>query len=294
MKCLPSLRSLSGGISAIALMCALPGSAGAGEGDPVRLTWIGGATLVIRFGPIAIVTDPVLGEGEQAFRMFDPNTGQPDAAHRRLVSVPPASFEEIDLVLVSHDHADHLDEIALDRLSHRPFLVPAGQSERLRARGVTRVDGIGWNQAREIFEEGYRLRIEAVPARHSADPETSSILGPVNGYRLEFAYGSYRRAIYWTGDTFPDPKDLEAMPREPDLLVPHLGGVGAGGPFGKVSMGAAEAVDLANFLQPGTVLPIHHSTFSHYREPVEAMERLSPGRGWTLRILREGEEMELE
>ena len=294
MRYVQFLSALLGASLAIVLVISTPSSAQRDEVQTVRVTWVGGATMVMRFGPISIATDPVFGEGKRAFQMFDPNTGDADGMHDRLAPLPVVSFEDLDLVLVSHDHEDHLDSSALDRLSDYLFLIPVAQSESLRARGLTRVEGLAWDEVREISKSGYKVRIRALPARHSANPETSALLGQVNGYWLEFTHGSYKRSIYWTGDTFPQSDDMKNGFGAPDLLVVHLGGVGADGPFGKVSMGAAEAVDFADRLQPTSVLPIHHSTFSHYREPIENFHEMSSGRIWLPLILREGEELALD
>ena len=269
-------------------------SAEAARHDPVRATWVGGPTLMFRFGPIKILTDPVLGEGPAAFRMIDPNSGNRDAAHARLVPMPRVPAETADLVLVSHDHADHVDEAALARLSERPFIVPLSQAAALRSRGVDQVLGLPWRTSHVIRKHGYSVRITAVPAQHSQRAEMRAILGEVNGYWLEFRHKGYRRTVYWTGDSFPVPAEWTRDMRSPDLLVPHLGGVGEAGPFGRVSMGAREAVSFARAVEPKAVLPIHHSTFSLYREPIERFERSAKGEPWKLEMLQEGGELVLQ
>jgi L-ascorbate metabolism protein UlaG (beta-lactamase superfamily) len=279
--------------SALALLLSSAAAPAAERDAPVKAVWIGGPTLLFRFGPIMIVTDPVLGQGASAFRMFDPNSGKEDAAHGRLRPLPDLPLEEADLVLVSHDHADHLDEAALARLGKRPFLVPLGQVERLKGRGVDQVLGLPWRAAHTIRKDGYSITITAVPAHHSERPDVRKMLGDVNGYWLDFRHGAYRRTVYWTGDSFPVAAELGSNLRRPDLLVPHLGGVGAGGPFGQVSMGAREALSFARAVEPKRVLPIHHSTFSLYREPIDRFARAAKGQKWKLDMVDEGEELVL-
>ena len=269
-------------------------AAAAAEQAPVRAAWVGGPTLLFRFGPIAILTDPVLGEGEEAFRMYDPNSGREDAPHARLAPLPAVPVEEADLILISHDHADHLDETALARLGGKArFLVPLSQEETLRGRGASDVLGLPWRASHTLRKDGYSVTITAVPAQHSERPDAATALGEVNGYWLDFRHEGYRRTVYWTGDSFPVPAEFSSALRAPDLLVPHLGGVGEGGPLGQVSMGAGQAVSFARAVGPKAVLPIHHSTFSLYREPIESFVEAAKGQPWKLELLDEGGELVL-
>jgi L-ascorbate metabolism protein UlaG (beta-lactamase superfamily) len=269
-------------------------AAAAPKPEPVRAVWVGGPTLLFRFGPISILTDPVLGEGPAAFRMFDPNSGMEDALHARLAPLPRLEVETADLVLLSHDHADHLDDAALGRLKSRvSFVVPLAQEAVLRKRGVEAVLGLPWRASHTIRKQGYSVTITAIPAQHSERPDLLPALGQVNGYWIEFRHRGYRKTVYWTGDSFPVPAEVTREFRAPDLLVPHLGGVGEGGPLGQVSMGAREAISFARAVQPKAVLPIHHSTFSLYREPVDRFAKAAAGQKWSLKLIDEGEELVL-
>src|SRR3954454_10276819 len=81
----------------------LQGLAETGGAGGVVITWVGHATALIELGGLRILTDPVLGR--RAFLL------------RRLAPLPrPAALEEIDVVLVSHAHADHLDPRSLHRV----------------------------------------------------------------------------------------------------------------------------------------------------------------------------------
>lgn len=269
-------------------------AAKATETSPVRTVCIGGPTLVFRFGPITIVTDPMLGQGAEAFRMIGPNDGASYAAHARLNALPDVLIDTADLVLVSHDHADHLDESTLARLSARRFVVPVAQEDRVKRRGIAEVLGLPWRAAHTLRKNGYSVRITAVPAQHSARPEVRELVGDVNGYWLEFRHRHYRRTVYWTGDSFPVAAELGADLREPDLLVPHLGGIGVGGRIGRVGMGAREALSFARTVAPKRVLPIDRSTFSLHREPIDVFARAAAGQPWKLDLIEECGELVLD
>lgn len=273
---------------------AISAAATASTSD-VRVTWIGGPTMLVRFGPIRILTDPVLGEGPEAFRIYDPNVGKPDVAQARFAPLPKLPLDRVDLVLVSHAHEDHLDRTAIAKLGNLvEFVVPRSQLAEVRNRGVIRANGLALGETQTIARGGYKVTITAVTAQHSQQPEYLPILGDVNGYWLEFRHGRYRRTVYWTGDSFAQLDGAPAALRNPDLFIPHLGAVGADGPIGYVSMGWSHALSFARDVQPAIILPIHHSTFSLYREPIELFVDAAKAASFKVERLREGGEYRLK
>ncbi|MDP8999590.1 MAG: hypothetical protein M3O46_05705 [Myxococcota bacterium] len=69
-----------------------------------------------------------------------------------------------------------------------------------------------------------------------------------------------------------------------DLLLPHLGGVGGDGDLGLRTMNSEEAISLVRLLDPKMVVPIHHTTFAHYREPIEALMQRADEAGLSSRF----------
>lgn len=240
------------------------------------LQWLGGATMLIRFDGLTLLTDPAFGTGDAAFSMLDPNapidpaTGPLDVPHRRLVPLPAIDIAGIDALLLSHEHPDHFDQTAQrDLPKHLPILAPAGAMPVLVAAGFGRVQTMRWSATHHMPTANGSLTITALPADHSPDPSVSGHLGDGNGYWLSAQAGNWRRTIYWTGDTFPTPRVLCAVRDmgQPDLMIAHVGGVGIGGAFGQISMAAADLATMAAAIQPGRILPVHHTTFSLFREP---------------------------
>ncbi|MBS1120238.1 MAG: uncharacterized protein H6Q90_2466 [Deltaproteobacteria bacterium] len=114
--------------------------------------WVGHATWAFRIGGKLVVTDPIWSRSISG-------------AVRRLV--PPGIelpvMPPIDVVLVSHDHRDHMDLPTLSRLPHEAlYLTGAGNGERLRKLGHERVVELEWWQSHTIDQ----LTITFVPARH--------------------------------------------------------------------------------------------------------------------------------
>jgi N-acyl-phosphatidylethanolamine-hydrolysing phospholipase D len=129
------------------------GAAALGSGEPVAV-WIGHASWAFRLGPSLVVIDPVwsrsLGGGV-----------------RRLVApgVELADLPAVDLVLVSHDHRDHMDVSTLAKLGDQAtYVCGLGNGPRLARLGAKprKVIELDWWQSVEVSE----LTISFVPARH--------------------------------------------------------------------------------------------------------------------------------
>jgi L-ascorbate metabolism protein UlaG (beta-lactamase superfamily) len=124
----------------------------------VTVTWVGHATLLIQLEGVNILTDPHWSDHASPVSFAGP----------RRVSAPGLSFEDlppIHVVVISHDHYDHLDVATVKRLAaeHHPrFLVPLGLKAWFADIGITDVEELDWWSRRE--ERG--LSFTCVPAQH--------------------------------------------------------------------------------------------------------------------------------
>jgi len=102
------------------------------EGEAMLVTWIGHASVLVQTQGLNILTDPIWSERASPFSFIGP----------RRVRAPGVRFEDlpnIDLVLVSHNHYDHMDLPTLRRLwqRDRPVIVTSlGNDSILRERGI--------------------------------------------------------------------------------------------------------------------------------------------------------------
>ena len=265
-----------------------------------RLRWIGGPTVELKLGGFTLLTDPMFSTGPEAFFMNGhPSTGSSRAAIARAGALPPVDPGSVDLIVVSHLHSDHFDREATARLSKSvPVVAPAAQAARLESWGFETIARLKWWDSYAREGDGERIDILAVPARHSANAAANEMLGIVNGYLIRHAAGEDEFRLYWTGDTvwFDQLRDARRRIGQPHALVPHIGAVGRDGPWGRMTMDAVEAVKLMRLFAPAVTIPIHHHTFSHYVEPVDALVTLLAGSpdAACLRVLTEGDSLELE
>ncbi|MBB3316430.1 L-ascorbate metabolism protein UlaG (beta-lactamase superfamily) [Rhizobium sp. BK181] len=128
-------------------------------GENIRVTMVGHATMLIQVAGLNILTDPVWSDRASPFAFAGP---------KRVVA-PGIAFDDlppIDLVLVSHNHYDHLDVATLRRLhtKHRPHVVtPLGNDTIIRRAVPTmQVTAMDWGERISLE----RINIYAEPAHH--------------------------------------------------------------------------------------------------------------------------------
>lgn len=111
------------------------------------ITWIGHASMLVQAGRLNVLVDPMFSEWASPVSFMGPRRAQPPGL--TLAQLPP-----IDVVVISHNHYDHLDEPSVKALAERGratgaeplFIVPLGLKPWLAARGITRVIELDWWQ----------------------------------------------------------------------------------------------------------------------------------------------------
>jgi L-ascorbate metabolism protein UlaG (beta-lactamase superfamily) len=184
--------------------------------------------------------------------LTDPLLTKRVAHLRRRRPLPTADTFDVDLVLLSHVHVDHLHLPSLKRL--RPsvrVLTPAGSASLLRKAGFTDVIEIG---AGDRIESG-PVTVEVVPAEHkrSRGPHSRVSADPVG-----FIVNGAGRRIYFPGDT-----DLfDAMADFGDIDVALLPIWGWGSTLGEGHLNPQRAATATQLIKPELLVPIHWGTYA--------------------------------
>lgn len=238
------------------------------------LTWVGHATVLLQLAGQNVITDPMFSERASPFAFVGP-------ARKVRVPFAIADAPRIDVVLISHNHYDHLDGDSVDALARQPggpplFLVPAGVDAWMRERGIDNVVGLDWWNAREIATSGGdRLRVTFVPLQHW------SSRGP--GDRFETLWGGYvvervtpadavAYRFFFAGDTGYAPLFRDRIharfPRF-DLAAIPIGAYEPNRYLRAQHVNPDEAVRIHRDLDVGLSIGIHWGTFVLTTEPFD-------------------------
>jgi L-ascorbate metabolism protein UlaG (beta-lactamase superfamily) len=198
------------------------------------LTWLGHSTVVIDLEGTRVVTDPVLRARVWHLRREGP--------------VAADALGDLDAVLLSHTHYDHLDLRSLGRLDRNLSVVaPRGVGRLVRRRGFERVFELDVGEELALGA----VRIRAIHAEHESSRGPLSPSTPSLGYVVDG-----RARIYFAGDTGLFPQMSKIAPVDVALLP--VAGWGPRLPAGHLDpAGAAEALRL---LRPKVAVPIHWGT----------------------------------
>lgn len=237
--------------------------------EQTTITWIGHSTFFIQTNGLNILTDPVWAKKLK----FIPRLTEPGLSLQELPN--------IDIVLISHGHYDHLDFSTLRQLNNDVlYLVPAGLKKLFLRKKFTRVEEYNWWESTTIDEVSFHF----VPAQHWTrrslfDMNTSHWGGWI--IHNETA----DETIYFCGDSgyFRGFKEIGKRFSIDVALMP----IGAYEPewFMKVShVSPEEAVQAYLDVNATHFIPMHYGAFALADEtPREAITRLR--NNWNLRML---------
>ncbi|HSB36059.1 MAG TPA: MBL fold metallo-hydrolase [Thermoanaerobaculia bacterium] len=256
----------------------------------IRVTWVNHATVLIQMDGVNILTDPTWSE--RSYPLIGPKRRRPPGID--FDRLPP-----VDVVLVSHDHHDHMDLPTLRRLSasHGPAIYTGlGNGAFLAVNGIPGAHDLDWWQSVSIAPG---LVVTAVPARHTSGR------GPFPDYlRLwcGFVVSGASGSAYFAGDTGQGNHFVAIGARFPDLRVALLpiGGYQPPWYMADRHLGPQTALRAFSDLGAGTMVPIHYGTFPQSddaeAEPLETLRRAlaaSPEPKPRVEVVSPGEALEV-
>ena len=277
-----------------------PGNGRAGD-ENASIFFVGTATTILEWDGIRILTDPNflhsgdhvhLGPGVTAKRVTNP-------------AIDLDKLPRIDLILLSHYHADHFDQEVEAKLRRTlPIITTPHAKKCLQSKGE-----------QESFENVYALdffdsmmvdvttqqqdgkqnavpsvKVTGMPGKHvppgplSVANDLLNAVPPTNGWMVELGYTDARGddesfksgyRIYISGDTLMV-DELRAIPerykgQNIDLMLVHLGGTTIPSPslpLLMVTMDAKQGIELVQLINPDVTIPIHYEYDCNVREAI--------------------------
>ncbi|MDD9268872.1 MBL fold metallo-hydrolase [Paenibacillus sp. GCM10023248] len=234
----------------------------------LSIQYIGQVGVILRKNDITIAVDPYLTHSVDAL------TGPPDRfwVRRYAPPVQPETLTDVDLVLITHEHLDHMDPGTLLAIAEASpacrFGAPKCCISQLEAIGIAadRLKALGVQESWP-FAEG--LDIQPIPSWHEERLQDEDGWDQFLGYMLTWD----ELCIYHAGDTLLTEGLVQALSgfrvdvgflpiNGRDLFRNRIGVVG--------NMNALEAADLAAHLKFDTVVPVHFDMYPNNSEGIAA------------------------
>ncbi|WP_254063969.1 MBL fold metallo-hydrolase [Granulicella sp. S190] len=244
----------------------------------LRVTWMGHSSMLVEVDGVRVLIDPIWDERASPMRWAGPKRFF--AAPMRLEDLPP-----VDVVLVSHDHYDHLGEATirglagLESMRGARWVTSLGVGDELRGFGVeaSRISELDWTQSVSVGG----LEITAVPARHFSG---RSLFNRFETLWSAFIFKGPKHTIYFGADSgwWEGFAEIGAAYGPFDLTMLEIGAFDAlwdGIHLGPD--GAARAFEALG--GKGLMMPIHWGLFDlalhAWRQPITRMLELAEERG---------------
>jgi N-acyl-phosphatidylethanolamine-hydrolysing phospholipase D len=238
--------------------------------DPEKdsAVWIGHSTFLVRSQGVTLLTDPIWNFRCSPFKFVGPK--------RR--HEPPFSIEDlpqIDFVLISHNHYDHLDEKTVRALAKKQkgitWIVPTGVKKWFDKRKIANVYEMGWWQECKFQKENVDLHVTATPTQHFSGRglwDTNQTLW--SGYVVSIK-DRETKTLYFVGDTGYNQADFKEIGKRCPSIDLSLIPIGTYSPreFMKtVHICPKEAVQIHSDVGSRFSIGMHWKTFHLSDEPM--------------------------
>lgn len=237
----------------------------------LRVTWLGHSTMLIEIDGVRVLTDPVWGPRASPSALIGP---------KRFQAVPVSLREmpAVDVVVISHDHYDHLDYPTIRALAKTnvPFVTSLGVGAHLEYWGVQpeRITELDWWQSYSLSNSG--IVLTAAPSQHFSGRGLKDRNATLWS---SFAIRSPKHSVFFSGDTGLTTEYQSIRERLGPFDIVMLE-VGAYYPaWGDIHLGPDNALK-AHAMLGGVFMPVHWGTFSlamhAWDQPAERLLELAP------------------
>ena len=233
--------------------------------NAITLAWLGHATVLVNFYGVRVLTDPTL------FPRIGVDAGLATVGPLRLVhcALTPAELPDVDLVLVSHAHFDHLDTASLAAVPGKPAaVIAAATSDLLPARQYSSVTELRWNDTTRVTTPRGEVLVRAIEVKHWGARLQRDTYRGYAGFVVE----REGQKLLIGGDTASTRAFHEHRRFGPfeAAVMP----IGAYDPWIRNHCTPEQAVAMADAAGARLFVPVHHQSFQLSREPfLEPIER---------------------
>lgn len=223
----------------------------------LTVTWIGHSTLLLQIDGVSILTDPVWSERASPVsfagpkRLFEPGMQLDD-------------LPEIDIILISHNHYDHLDKKTIKHFGNKPmYIVPLGVGSFFESLDITRYQELDWWESIKVNN----IEIISTPAQHFSG---RNLFDRNKTLWCGWIMRGKTKTIYFAGDTgyFREFKEIGRRFGPIDIAALPIGSYEPSWYMEPVHMNPEQAVDAFLDVQGKVFIPIHWGTFSLGEEPI--------------------------
>jgi L-ascorbate metabolism protein UlaG (beta-lactamase superfamily) len=256
------------------------------EGGELRTTFVNHSTVLLQQRASHILTDPIWSDRASPLSWIGPR-------RRRSPGVRRQDLPRIDIVLISHNHYDHLDLLTLRWLAGRGdtvFIVPLGVARLLGSKAIGPAYELDWGEAKKLDT----TTVHCVPALHFAG---RGIFDRNKTLWCGYVIQSQNRTVYFAGDTAFGDHFLQIRERfgPPCLSLLPVGAYEPRWFMSPIHMAPEEAVRAHQILGSGASIAIHHGSFQLADDGIDtAKEQLSKSvRPDSFLILANGQSLDI-
>lgn len=252
----------------------------------LRITWLGHSTFIAELDGVRLLVDPVFGDRASPLGFSGPKRFHEPP-------LPLDELPEIDAVVISHNHYDHLDASTIRALGERVprYVVPLGVGAYLERWGVAgdRITERGWWQSATVGD----IVLTATPARHFSG---RTLLDRDRSLWSGWVLAGPTHRVYYSGDTgmFPGFSEIGERLGPFDAVLIEIGAYDE--LWADLHIGPEQAVDARVAVGSGLLIPVHWGTFNlamhAWTEPVERLLVAAGRAGVPVAVPRPGQRVE--
>ncbi|RZK77026.1 MAG: MBL fold metallo-hydrolase, partial [Pedobacter sp.] len=244
--------------------------------EGIKVIWFGHSSYFINIDGVRILVDPVFSERTSPFAFLGTKN------FKGTDFIKPEDFPPLDIVLITHDHYDHMDYSSILKLKSKTkrFITSIGAGEHLEYWGVDKdkITELCWNE--EVAVE--LLKFRAMPARHFTGRKFKRNLSAWSAFILQTPKGN----LYLGGDSGYDAHFKAAGEKYGpfELAILECGQYNAYWPL--IHMFPEQVVDAAKDLNAKVLMPVHWGKFTlaahNWDEPVKRVWQAAVEKGQQL------------